>query len=323
MDSIKHYSVIIIGAGPAGVGAAVALSKRGVNSIVIIERNEKIGGIPSLYTKKRGGVRTFLRWSKGGIPTFGSDYATCLENKLLKTGAEIKLQSQVIAIDAKKKLITYVNSIEGKVEITADAVVMACGSREKTQAERGWLAGSRPAKVFFTKQLLNLLDGKEILPFKNPVIIGSDLIAYAAAAKLKNAGTSNVIMVDRYRSPQCSFFERLYLRAWSNPDYQGIDIKSVEIVGKKVVSGVKLGDKTIPCDGIVICGELIPNSELVLLGNLHTDTLSRIPVVANGCELSEPGWFVAGNILGGFHGAEWCYFNGSKVAKQVIKYKKQ
>lgn len=320
MNSAKHYKVIIIGAGPAGIGAAVKLSKCGVNSIAVIERNEKIGGIPSLYKKKNGGVKTFMRWSKGGIPTFGSDYAACLEQKLLKTGAEIQLQSQVISIDSKKKSITYVNSVDGKVEITADAIIMACGSREKTQAERGWLAGSRPAKVLFTKQLLNLLDGKEILPFKNPVIIGSDLIAYAAAAKLKNAGTSNPIIVDRYRSPQCSFFERLYFRAWSNPNYQGIDIKSVEIMGKKVASGVKLGDKAISCDGIVICGELIPNSELALLGNLHTDTLSRIPVVTNNFELSEPGWFAAGNLLGGFHGAEWCYYNGSKAAKKVIKY---
>ena len=320
MDSAKHYNVVIIGAGPAGAGAAVALSKRGVNSIAIIERGDKIGGIPSLYKKKKRGVRTFMRWSKGGIPTFGSEYANWLEEQLLKTSAQIKLQSQVLSIDAGKKMITYVNSAEGKMNMTSDAIIMACGSREKNQAERGWLAGSRPAKVFFTKQLLILLDERNILPFKNPVIIGSDLIAYAVAAKLENAGTSNVTIIDRYSSPQCSFFERLYFRVWSNPNYQSTISKSITIVGNKMASGVEVNGKTIPCDGIVICGELIPNSELALQGNLKVDIHSRVPVVANGCELSEPGWFIAGNILGGFHGAEWCYFNGAKVGKQVIKF---
>lgn len=323
MNPAKHYKAVIIGAGPAGVGVAVALSKQGVNPIAIIERSDKIGGISSLYKKKKGGVRTFMRWSKGGIPVFGAEYAAFLERNLRKTAAQIKLQSQVISIDAEKKIVTYVNPYEGKVYVTADAVIMACGSREKTQAERGWLAGSRPAKVLFTKQLLNLLDGQGTLPFKNPVIIGSDLLAYAAAAKLRNAGTSNVVMIDRYNSPQCSFFERLYFRAWSNPKYQGGNLKTIEIVGKKVVSGVKFNGKIVPCDGVVICGELIPNSELALQGKLKVDTLSRVPLTSDGYELSKPGWYVAGNILGGFHGAEWCYFNGSKVARHVVKYLKQ
>lgn len=320
MDSLKHYNVVIIGAGPAGVGVAVELSKQGVDSIAVIERNGKIGGIPSLYKKKKGGVRTFIRWSRGGLPAFGSDYSIWLEMKLQQTSAEIKLQSHVTCIQPGGKRLTYVSPSEGKVDVTADAIIMACGAREKTISERGWLAGSRPSKVLFTKQLLDLIDDHKILPFKKPTVLGSDILAYAAAAKLENAGASTVTIVDRCNSPKSPFFERLYFRIWSNPVFKGIDSHLLEIIGNKTVSGVKFNNKTIKSDGIVICGELIPNSELALLGGLDVDPLSRIPAITNGCLLSEPGWFVAGNILGGFHGAEWCFYNGVKVGKQVVKY---
>jgi len=303
MNSTKHFDVLIIGAGPAGIGTAIALSRRGIKSVAIIERSDKVGGIPSFYKKKKGGVRTFVRWSRGGIPVFGEDYAQWLEKQLIKSTVRIELQSQVLNIDAKKK-----------------AIVMACGSREETPAERGWLAGSRPVRVLFTKQLLRLLDGNHLLPMNNPLIIGSDVIGYAAAAKLKAAGASDAVIVDNCSRPKCGFFERLYFRIWSNPNYQGLSVKSIEVTGNKTASGVKLNGKNILCDGIVICGELIPNSELALNGNIQVELHSRKPVVAKDYQLSETGWFAAGNILGGFHGAEWCYFNGQRVARAVSKY---
>jgi thioredoxin reductase len=320
MNSTKHFNVIIIGAGPAGVGAAIVLSKRGIKSMAILERSDKIGGIPSFYKKKKGGVRTFVRWSRGGIPVFGEDYAQWLEKQLIKTKVRIQLRSQVLNIDAKKKILTLVSPEEGEVNYSADAIVMACGSREKTPAERGWPAGSRPVRVFFTKQLLRLLDGNHLLPMNNPIIIGSDVIGYAAAAKLKAAGASDAVIVDNRNRPKCGFFERLYFRMWSNPNYKGLSAKSFEVTGNITVSGVKLNGKNIPCDGIVICGELIPNSELALNGNIKVELHSRKPIVANDYQLSESGWFAAGNILGGFHGAEWCYFSGQRVARAVAKY---
>ncbi len=325
MSPITHFKVVIIGAGPAGIGAAIALSKRGIKSIALVERSDKIGGIPALYKVKKGGVRTFIRWSRGGIPVFGEEYARWLSLQLAKTEAQVWLQSQVIEIEAKEKKIILVNPDEGRMILTADAIIMACGAREETAAERGWLMGSRPMRVFFTKHLLQLIDGNGLLPMRNPVIIGSDLIAYAAAAKLKAAGSENAVMVDNRHSPQCSFFERIYFRRWSNPKFRGIAAKSVEVVGSGTASGIRLSKENefVPCDGIVVCGELIPNSELALLGNLKVDLPTRKPIVAQGFQLSESGWFAAGNMLGGFHGAEWCYFNGQRVARAVNKFLSQ
>ncbi|HED08557.1 MAG TPA: NAD(P)/FAD-dependent oxidoreductase [Ignavibacteria bacterium] len=320
MIATKHFNVLIIGAGPAGIGAAIALSKRGIKSIAIIERNDKLGGIPSFYKKKKGGIRTFVRWSRGGIPVFGEDYAKWLEKQLVKTKVQIELQSQVCNIDAKKKILTLVNNEKREVNYSADAIIMACGSREETPAERGWLAGSRPVRVLFTKQLLRLLDGNHLLPMNNPLIIGSDIIGYAVAAKLKAAGASDAIIVDNCSKPKCGFFERLYFRMWSNPNYKGLSAKSIEVIGNKTVTGVMFNGENITCDGIVVCGVLIPNSELALNGNIKVELHSRQLVVVKDYQLSESGWFATGNMLGGFHGAEWCYFNGRRVARTVTNY---
>ena len=322
MIPVEHFKVIIIGGGPAGIGAAIGLSKKGIKSIVVLERSDKLGGIPSLYKKKRGGVRTFIRWSRGGIPVFGEEYAQWLETQMSKQNIEFRLQSQVIGIEPKEKKVSLVSPDKGQISLTADAIIMACGSREETPTERGFIMGARPTRVFFTKHLLQLIDDHSLLPMQNPVIIGSDLIAYAAAAKLRKAGAEEAIIVDNRRSPKCSIFQRLYFRRWSKPVFYGSNsLESISVVGSGAVTGVRLSNGDfIKCDGIAVCGELIPNSELALEGNIKVELPSRKPLVGQDYQLSEPGWYAAGNLLGGFHGAEWCYFNGTKVAKKVVKY---
>lgn len=319
---MKNFSVVIIGAGPAGIGAANKLLKSGVDSITIIERSDKVGGIPSFYKKKKGGVRTFMRWSWGGVPVFGQDFAMWLEKQIDSPSVTLKLESQVLEIDAKAKSVTYVNAQEGKQTLAADAVIMANGAREKNVAERKWVAGSRPSRVMFTKQLLSLETAAGLLPMKSPLVIGSDVIAYAAAAKLKTAGSSDAVIVDNRPRPECPIHERAYFRLFGKFPYRGFRADSIEIKGTRSAEGAKLSGKEFGSDGIVISGELVPNSELALLGDLKVDIPSRVPVVGNDGRLSEPGWFVAGNVRGGFHGGEWCFFNGRSTAAAVLKERK-
>ena len=320
MRTSNHYNVIIIGAGPAGVGAAIALAKSGIKSIILIERSDQVGGVPLLYKKKSGGVRTFMRWSLGGIPVYGEQYANTLRNKLAKTDVEVWLKTQVLKIDAGDKQVTLVNPDKGQIRLTADAVIMACGSREKTIAERGWVTGARPMPVYYTKQLLQMMDGAGKLPMLKPLIIGSDVIAYAGAAKLKVAGAANAVIVDMRKNPECPLHERLYFRLRCNPSFRGFNVKELSITGKNATTGVQVANEHIDGDGIIVSGDLIPNSELALMGDLKVKLPSREPNVDHEQQLSEPGWFAAGNMLGGFHGAEWCYNNGKRVARSVAQY---
>lgn len=318
MSDAQHFKVVIIGGGPAGIGTAVGLAKRGVGPVVLIERRAKLGGTPMGYRKKPGGVPTFVEWTRGRV-VFGEELAGRMAKRLAKTDTAIRLGTQVTKIDPAEKRLTLLGT-EGVRELTADAVVLAAGAREQTPAEKGWLAGARTARVGFTRHVTGWLDRHGLLPARKPVVVGSDLIAYSAAAKLRAAGSDEPVMIDRRQSPSAGFFERLFFRRWTRPDWSG-GVTAAGMKGDRAATGVQSSDGIEwPGDGVMVCGELVPNSELALLGGLAVELPSRQLQLAPGQAMSEPGWFAAGNVLGGFHGAQWCYFNGRRLAKRIATF---
>ncbi|SVB49797.1 uncharacterized protein METZ01_LOCUS202651, partial [marine metagenome] len=144
-----HFKVAIIGGGPAGIGAAVGLAKRGVGPVILIERRGEVGGTPMGYRKKPGGVPTFVEWTRGRV-VFGEELAGRLTKRLAQTGTTIRLSTQVTKIYPAEKRLTLLGP-EGLEDIVVDAVVLAAGAREQTPAEKGWLAGARTARVGFTR----------------------------------------------------------------------------------------------------------------------------------------------------------------------------
>jgi thioredoxin reductase len=316
-----HFRVAIVGAGPAGIGTALGLAQQGVRSVALIDRAEALGGVPANYRRKEGGVPTFAVWTRGRV-LFGQEFIERLSRKLDETDTARYLETQVLAADRDSRQLTILNPRAGKQDLAADAIVFACGAREKSRVERGWIAGSRPARVYYTLQLLNLLDGHEGLPMHRPAILGSDLIALSAAAELAASGADPVALIDQRSRPRASAAERLYFRRWCRPAWHAVK-GPVEIEGDSAVEGVRITEeKRASCDGVVLSGELVPNSELVVAAGLEVAMPERVPVAGRGCGFSEPGWFGAGNIMGGFHGAQWCYFNGLRVARAVARYLK-
>jgi thioredoxin reductase len=314
----QHFKVAIIGGGPAGIGAAVGLAKRGIGPVVLIERRAELGGTPMGYRKKPGGVPTFVEWTRGRM-VFGEELAGRMVQRLAKTDTAIRLSTQVTKIVPAEKRLTLLGP-EGVCELTADAVVLAAGAREQTPAEKGWLAGARTARVSFTRHVTGWLDNHGLLPARKPVVVGSDLIAYSAAAKLRAAGSDEPVMLDRRQSPSAGFLERLFFRRWTRPDWSG-GVTAAEIMGDRAATGVQSSDgQEWPGDGVMVCGELVPNTELALLAGMAVELPSRQLQLARSQALSQPGWFAAGNVIGGFHGAQWCYFNGRRVARAVARF---
>lgn len=315
----NRFRVAIVGAGPGGIGVAVGLAGRGVGPVVLIDRAPRVGGVPSSYAAKKGDVPTFLVWSRARV-LFGQDYARLLAEKLERTGTVRYLETQVLEADRARRKLTLLGARSGKQTIGADAIVLACGAREKSRAERGWIAGTRPARVFHTLQVLHLLDSNGTLPTRQPVILGSDLIAFSAAAKLRAAGAEEAIVADQRSRPVSTFAERLYFQRWCRPLWRAAE-GAVQIEGESAAQSVRFDENdSRECDGVLLSGELIPNSELAIGAGLKVEMPGRVPAAGPEFGLSEPDWFAAGNMLGGFHGAEWCYFNGLRVARVVARH---
>ena len=320
---IERVQVAIVGGGPAGIGAAVQLSRLGVGPVVIVERRAELGGMPARYKEKAGGVPTFLASPVGPV-VFGEVLARRLRARLATTDTRVWLESQVTGIRPEKVQLTVVGPAVGRVQVRADAVILACGARESSPAERGLMSGRRSARRFFTKNIVDWIDRHGCLPAARPMILGSDVLGYAAAAKLRSAGAQTPIVCAEGSRPSSHVWQRLYFRRWVKPQFRGGLGRCGAAIGASPAtpssSASDAAADPAACDGLILSSQLVPNSELAMSAGLAMQPGSRqLEAAANGA-LSQPGWFAAGAILGGFHGAHWCRGNGVKVARAVVRY---
>jgi len=255
-------------------------------------------------------------WSRARV-LFGKQLVDILAKKLALTETSVWLNSQVIGVNRAERRLTVLSPERGKVDIKAEAVLFACGAREETRSERGWIAGHRPARQFFTMQLLQLLDEHGVTPTQRSMIIGSDLIAYSAAAKLVASGADVPELFDHSPGRRASLLARFYFSRWARPVWHRVE--EVDLRGSKIVEHLKVGKEKFACDGVVISGGLVPNDELLKSVGLCSGRNVRMEVRDRN-EAVEPGWFVTGAEVGGFRSASWCCRDGRRAARTVAKF---
>lgn len=309
----------IVGGGPGGLGAAVGLAKRGIRPVLLLERADRLGGVPAKYVAKQGGMPTYISAARGRV-VHGEAFADVLIEKLNRLPVESCVESTVVDLDWRRRRLTVVNPIDGMHVVAAKAIILATGAREQTGPERGWLSGSRYQASWQTMQLLELWRRNKRCPWDNAVVAGSDLIAYAVAAKLKEAGAGGVQMVDTTASPRTPLAARWYFRRWARPTWASEQWahRQGSLAGDSRV--VFSSGAAAPCDAFIISGQLVPNSELLVGSGIETSSSRHVPVASARGQLSAAGCFAVGNLLGGFHGGQWCYYNGRRVARAVASY---
>jgi NADPH-dependent 2,4-dienoyl-CoA reductase/sulfur reductase-like enzyme len=293
MNSAEHAKVAIIGAGPAGVGAAVQLARLGIGPVALIEREREVGGISARYTSDD--VPTYILWTLGRVVP-GYRYAGNLRKALEKTNVALYLESTVIGIDPSDSVLTIVSPDKGRWQLRADAILLACGARESSRSERGWIFGHRPAGVYFTTNILDLAARSNESGVRDAAVIGSEVMGYAAAAKLARLGAKRLSMADASRRPQTILAKRLYFYRWALPRWIG-GVKTAVIRGCRAVEGVETAGTSLPAREVAITGA--PGVKCYRLAN--TDI------------------FLAGNVLGLNCSGNWAYWTGKWAARRIAK----
>ena len=183
MKNIK-YDIVIVGGGPAGLAAAVEAKKNGCDSILILERDTRLGGILLQCIHNGFGLHHF------GEELTGPEYADRFVKEVKDLGIEYKVDTMVLDItnrEDKIKEVKAINTIDGLMLIEAKAVVLATGCIERT---RGALVipGTRPAGIFTAGSVQRFVNIDGYLPGKKVVILGSGDIGLIMARSLTLEG---------------------------------------------------------------------------------------------------------------------------------------
>ncbi|WP_439813607.1 NAD(P)/FAD-dependent oxidoreductase [Zavarzinia sp. CC-PAN008] len=303
--------VVVIGAGPAGLAAATELRRLGVRSVVVLEREADAGGIPRHCGHPPFGMREFARILRG------PDYARRLVARALAAGVEIRTNVTVTALRAGGELDLATPAGPGR--LAGRAVLLATGVRETSRAMR-LIGGEKPGGVLSTGALQGLVHLNRQRPFRRPVILGSELVAFSALLTCRHAGIKPVAMVEPGPRPTAWAASPLLPLLLGVPFATDTQVQAV--LGRERVEAIVLagpgGERRVEADGLIVSGAFRPEATLLHDGVMERDAATGGPALDSFGRLSDPAFFAAGNVLHPVDTAGWCWAEGRQTAHAML-----
>lgn len=297
---MKVYDIVIIGGGPAGMAAAIAAKKQGIERILILERDRELGGILNQCIHNGFGLHTFQE------ELTGPEYADRFIGQVKSYNIEYKLNTMVMDVSRDKR-VTAMNREEGMFEIQAKAIILAMGCRERSRGALN-IPGYRPAGIYSAGTAQRLVNMEGFLPGREVVILGSGDIGLIMARRMTLEGAKVKVVAELM--PYSGGLKRNIVQCLD--DYK-IPLKLshtvIDIKGKERVEGVTLAEvdenrrpikgteEFYSCDTLLLSVGLIPENEISGAMGVELNPVTSGPKVNERLETSIEGVFACGNVL--------------------------
>ncbi len=302
--------VLILGGGPAGLSCARALHQQGAGKVILLERESDLGGIPRHCGHPGFGLREYGRIYRG------PDYAKGLVND----ASVIDLRPNTTALKIEPGGLVRTTGPSGAEDFQARVVVLALGARETPRSAR-LISGERPFGVMNTGALQQFVYLHGTCPFKRPVVVGSELVAFSTLLTLRHVGVKPLAIIEER--------ERITARRpgdWLARLGFGVPVltnaRMTRILGRNTVSAIEIdrgsGIEQLECDGVILTGRFRPESALIAPSHVELDDGTKGPSIDGYFRCSDHSYFATGNVLRGIETAGQCWREGKAVAEMVV-----
>ena len=297
---MREIDLVIIGGGPAGMSAALAAYEAGIRDLLILERDDRLGGILQQCIHNGFGLHRF------GEELTGPEYAWRYEKEILEKNIPYQLGTMVLDI-TPDRVVTATSAESGVFQLKAKAIILAMGCRERSRGALN-IAGTRPAGIYSAGTAQKYVNLKGYLPGKEVVILGSGDIGLIMARRmtLEGAKVHAVCELMPYSGGLARNIEQC-LNDFNIP--LKLSHTVVEIHGRERLTGVTIAKvderrrpipetrEYIPCDTLLLSVGLIPENELSKTADVALDRVTNGAVVDQDRETATEGIFACGNVL--------------------------
>jgi glycerol-3-phosphate dehydrogenase len=318
---VKNPDVVIVGAGPAGLAAALELKKLGIEKIMVAERESEAGGIPRMCGHTGFGLNDLHRILTG--PSYAHRYRELAK----RAGIQIHTDTTITGLEGNRR-VSY-TSPDGIGNIEAKSILLATGVRERPRSAR-LVPGYRPQGVFTTGSLQRFVYEYGLPVGKQAVIVGAERVSLSVVMTLLHASVKVLSMITELPRHQ------LYLPVFLPAKILYSDLlarapiltnsRLTNILGRQRVEAIEITDiesgktRVMECDTVVFSGDWVSENELARRGEVKTGKPSLGPQVDALFRTSQAGVFAAGNMLRGAETADWAALEGRSAARSIARW---
>lgn len=320
----KEVDLAIIGAGPAGMAAAIKGKELGLERVIVLERAEAPGGLLHQCIHNGFGLHYFKQ------DLTGPEYAERFIKKLTAMNIELALDTMVTHLYPDRSIVA-INSEWGEFKVLPAAVVLAMGCREKTRFQIGLgIPGTRPAGIFTAGLAQRLVNVDGYLPGSEFVILGSGDVGMIMARRLRleGANVKAVVEILPYvgglirNEVQCLhdfqiplFLEHTVTEIYGNDRIEGVKVAKVD--KGRIVDGT---ERSISCDSLLLSVGLIPENELSIEAGVQMCKETDGPLVDEYLQTSIDGIFACGNVVQVHDLVDNVTMDGERAGEGAVKY---